>query len=119
MARNLANQRALAGWVLGAAGVALALPLVALGCATGAALRAGQTAERAKDYDKAVVEYTKAARANPDDRTARLMLDRARMRASQEHYFLGRRLAAAERYEEALVELQLATELNPSNADAD
>ena len=35
----------------------------------------------------AVVEYTKAVRANPDDRTARLALERARLRASQEHFF--------------------------------
>ena len=41
------------------------------------------------------------------------------MRASEEHYLRGRRLAAAERYEEAAVELQLATELNPTNAAAE
>ena len=53
------------------------------------------------DYDRAVVEYTKALRADPDDHNARLALDRAKMRASQEHYFRGRRLAATERHEEA------------------
>jgi general secretion pathway protein D len=65
------------------------------------------------------VEYTKAVRARPDDRTARLALDRARLRASQEHYFRGRRLAAAERQEDALVEFQMAAELNPASGDVD
>jgi general secretion pathway protein D len=91
--------------------------LLANGCATTMrSLRAGEQAELAKDYDRAVVEYTKVVRANPNDREARLALDRARMRAAQEHAFRGRRLAGAERYEEALIEYQLASELNPSDA---
>ncbi len=81
--------------------------------------RAGETAETAKNYDLAVIEYTKAVRANPDDDNARLALDRAKLRASQEHAFRGRTLAGAERYEEALGEYQLASELNPSDALVD
>jgi general secretion pathway protein D len=88
------------------------------GCAAGAALRDARRAERAQDYDRAVVEYTKAVRARPDDRNVRLALDRAKIRASQDHYFRGRRLAATERYEEAAIEFQIATELNPTDADA-
>ena len=99
------------------AAIALAASLLLTGCAAGTTLGAGERAERAQDYDLAVVEYTKVVRANPDDRTARLSLDRARIRASQEHYFRGRRLADSERYEDALVEFQLASELNPMSAD--
>ena len=88
-------------------------------CATTSALRNGQLAERNDDYDRAVVEYTKAVRANPDDAGARSALNRARVRASQEHFFNGRRLAASDRYEEALMELQLASQLNPSNAEVE
>ena len=102
-----------------AAWCALAAALLAGGCATSSPFRAGQRAETAQDYDRAVVEYTKAVRAKPDDRTARLALDRARLRASQEHYFRGRRFEATERFEEALGEFQLAAELNPAAADAD
>ena len=90
--------------------------LLATGCATASAFRSGQRAERAHDYDLAVVEYTKAVRANPADRTARAALERARLRASQEHFYRGRRLAAAERYEESLIEFQLASELNPTDS---
>jgi general secretion pathway protein D len=101
------------------AGVCLAAALLVGGCATASPYRAGERAERAQDFDRAVVEYTKAVRARPDDRTARLALDRARLRASQEHYFRGRRLAAAERHEDALVEFQMASELNPASGDVD
>jgi general secretion pathway protein D len=94
------------------------LPLLA-GCAASAALRNAQHAERAEDFDRAVVEYTKAVRANPDDRTTRLALERVKIRASQEHYFRGRRLAAAERYEQALLEFQLAAEMNPGDGTAE
>ena len=93
--------------------------LLASGCATSSSLKTGQKAEQTSDFDRAVIEYTKALQANPDDPEARASLDRARLRASQEHFFRGRRLAAAERYEEALPELQLASELNPSNGDID
>jgi general secretion pathway protein D len=89
------------------------------GCATGGAVRAAQRAERAEDYDRAVVEYTKVVQARPNDRGARLALDRAKLRASQEHFFRGRRLAAAERHEEALLELQVAAELNPGSGEVE
>jgi general secretion pathway protein D len=98
--------------------VALAATVLA-GCATSSAYRSGKRAEQNDNYDQAVVEYTKAVRENPDDAAARLALDRARVRASQEHFFRGRRLAAAERYEEAVIELQLAAELNPTNGEVE
>ena len=90
-------------------------------CATtsGGGMRAGEQAETARNYDLAVVEYTKAVRANPADDNARLALDRAKIRAAQEHAFRARTLAASERYEEALVEYQLASELNPADASVD
>ncbi len=97
----------------------MAAAVLAGGCATPSPFRAGERAERAQDFDRAVVEYTKAVRARPEDRTVRLALDRARLRASQEHYFRGRRLAAAERHEDALVEFQMASELNPASGDVD
>ncbi len=97
----------------------LALAAAVAGCATSAALRTGQRAERLEDYDRAVVEYTKALRTSPDDVEVRQALDRAKMRASEAHYLRGRRLAAAAKYEEALVEYQVASELNPASMDID
>ena len=89
------------------------------GCATTNAVNLGERAERDSNFDRAVVEYTRALRENPDDRRARMGLDRVRVRASQDHFFRGRRLAAADRFEEAAMEFQIATELNPSDAMAE
>ena len=83
------------------------------GCAGSSALRRGQAAERGQDYDRAVVEYTKAVRLKPGSPDARTALDRAKIRAAGEHFSRGRRLAAAGKYDQALVEYELASELNP------
>jgi general secretion pathway protein D len=99
--------------------VAIGLAVTVSGCAHSAAMRAGREAERLKDYDRAVVEYTKAIRQSPDDKDARLSLDRSKLRASAAHYQRGRRLTANQRFEEALIEYQLAAELNPTDADVD
>ena len=99
-----------------------ALALVCLfagGCAATGAVHRGESAEHRQDYDLAVVEYTKALRLRPDDGAARLALDRAKLRASQEHFMRGRRLSATGKLDQALVEYELAAELNPSNGDAE
>lgn len=95
---------------------ATAFAVVLSGCASAASLHVAQEAENAQEYDRAVVEYTKAVRANPNDRFARAALDRVKLRAAQEHTARGRRLVALDRYEEAVVEFQLASELNPTDA---
>ncbi|MDQ3068694.1 MAG: hypothetical protein M3R55_03070 [Acidobacteriota bacterium] len=91
---------------------------VAAGCAA-ATLGAGQRAEQRQDYDLAVAEYTKVLRTRPNDREARASLDRARLRAADVHQGRGRRFSAQNRHEEALIELQIANELNPASADVE
>src|SRR5687768_11546975 len=78
-------------------------------------MRAARLAESQQDYDRAVIEYTKAVQARPDDRTLRALLDQAKVRAAQDHFSRARRMASVGKLEEALVEYQLAAELNPSN----
>jgi general secretion pathway protein D len=95
----------------------LVIAATCAGCATTSATRAGQRAERNEDYDQAVVEYTNALRTNPDDRNARQALERVKLRAAQAHFTRGRRLHSTGDLEEAVVELQLANELNPSNQE--
>ena len=99
--------------------VVAAATLLVSGCASSGAMRRARDAERRQDYDAAVIEYTKAVRRKPDDLTARLSLDRAKLRASQEHFTTARRLAALGKLEDALVEYELAAEMNPSSGDID
>ena len=99
--------------------VCLACAILAGGCAASGALRRADLAEQRQDYDLAVVEYTKAVKLRPDDTGARLALDRAKIRASQEHFNRARRLGATSKLDQALVEYELAAELNPSNGDVD
>jgi general secretion pathway protein D len=100
--------------------VALALLALTAACAsTPKPYKLGQQAELREDFDQAIVAYTQAAVADPDDKEVAIALKRAKLRGSAEHYARGRRLSGAGKYEEALVEFQLALELNPANADAE
>ncbi len=101
--------------LVGAACLVAAATLSA--CATGGAVQTARLAEQRQDYDLAVAEWTKAARQRPDDRTVRLSLDRAKLRASQDHFARARRHAATQHTDEALVEYQLAAELNPASGE--
>ena len=93
--------------------------MVLSACATSAAFRRGRDAEQRQDYDRAVAEYSQVLRLSPDNADARLGLERTRMRAAQDHFVKGRRLAALGRFDEALVEYGLAAEMNPTSADID
>ena len=98
---------------------ALVAVTVMAGCASsgGGSMRVAHDAERLQNYDVAVAEYNKLLKANPNNLEAREGFDRAKLRASQDHFTRARRLSATGKLEEALVEFQLAAELNPSSAD--
>jgi len=98
-----------------ACGVVLA---IAAGCAArSGAYQTGLQAERRDDFDQAVVAYTQAAIERPEDTDVRAALQRARLRAAEVHFGRGRRLHGLGRYDEALVELQLAYDLTPANGE--
>ena len=93
---------------------------LAAGCGvTSAALKRGHEAESRQDYDLAVVEFTNALRRSPGDADARASLERSKLRASQDHFTRGRRLDATGKLDQALVEYELAAELNPTSGDID
>jgi general secretion pathway protein D len=97
---------------------AVALAAVGLaGCATGGSQGQGHQAERLEDWDKAVVEYTAAVRENPQDKNARLDLERAKLRATQVHVANGRKLASIGKVDEALIEYQIASQLSPASTE--
>ena len=94
----------------------LCLAVLATGCAAHTAQRNARLAESQQDFDRAVVEYTKLLRARPNDRSVRAALEQVKLRASQAHFTTARRLSSVGKLEEALVEYQIAAELNPANA---
>jgi general secretion pathway protein D len=96
----------------------LVLSTLAAGCA-GNALQQARAADDLRDEDLAVAAYQKALHDHPNSAEARAGLDRAKLRASDAHLYGGRRLVSQGRYEDAQLELQIATELNPTNAAAE
>ena len=86
------------------------------GCATGARERA-RSAEHAESFDEAIVEYTRALQDRPDDRQLRRDLERVTLRAALHHYSRGRRYAGLGSYSEALLEYQIAAQLNPASGE--
>jgi len=88
----------------------------AASCASSSSLKNARLAESQQDYDRAVVEYTKAAREHPNDRNLHESLEQAKLRAAQDHFTRARRLSSTGKLEEALIEYQLASELNPTNS---
>jgi general secretion pathway protein D len=87
--------------------------LAAAGCATSGAFRSAERAERLQDYDRAVLEYQRALRADPDNVQYRRALGRARLRASTDHANMARRLAGRGLHAEALDEYRLALDFDP------
>jgi general secretion pathway protein D len=99
--------------------VVLALVCFSASCAASGALRRGQAAERRQDFDLAVVEFTKVVRLRPDDIGARQALERAKLRAAQDHFTKARRLTATGKLDIALTEYEIASELNPGSGEVD
>jgi general secretion pathway protein D len=99
--------------------VAMAATAALLTACASSPLRQAQRADELREYDVAVAQYTRELRRNPDSREAQIGLERARLRGSEAHLFRGRRLYAQGRYEDAVVELQIANELNPTSGDVD
>src|SRR6478672_9715726 len=93
-----------------------ALAAVLSGCAS-SPLKLGKQAELPQDFDQAVVDYTHAVRKNPKNSNARQGLERSKSRAAAEHFYQGRRLAGLGKFDEALIQYQMASELNPSSRE--
>src|SRR5262245_31882638 len=88
-------------------------------CAHEQALQKARTADELHDFDVAVAQYAKILRDHPDDRDAALSLQRSKLRAAEAHMTRGRRLFAIGKYDDAVMELQLAADLNPTSEDAE
>lgn len=69
--------------------------LTLMSCASYNAYQKAQTAEEAKDWDTAIMQYERALEVDPDNRTFKLALDRSRREASRAHFEKGKSLRAA------------------------
>jgi general secretion pathway protein D len=99
--------------------VVLAGALTLSACAADRALKQAHVADEMREYDVAVANYAKALRERPGDREAAAGLERSKLRASEAHLTRGSRLFAVGRYEDAVLELQIASDLNPTSGDAE
>ncbi|HYC62921.1 MAG TPA: secretin N-terminal domain-containing protein [Thermoanaerobaculia bacterium] len=73
----------------------LLISLTLLSCASYNAYQKAQTAETAKDWDTAVMQYERALEINPENRQFKIGLDRARREASRLHFEKGKSYRAA------------------------
>jgi general secretion pathway protein D len=98
-------------------GVLCLLPIVACGPES-VAYKQGRQAELRKDYDQAVIDYSKALQYSPDNSKYLIAQKLARSRAGYFHLNQGERLLAEGRKEEALGEFKRAYSVDPSNETA-
>ena len=94
----------------------ITLSITACASSSGA-VRVAREAELRQDYDRAVVEYSRALNTDAGNVDARTGLHRAKTRAAIIHYDRGRQLAAAGKLSEAVSEYQVAAEMNPAGAE--
>ena len=100
---------------LGARALGALLLIGALSCTGYRLQREAQLAEAREDWDAAVVHYLDLTAQDPTNVRNKSALLRAKIRASQEHFAAGRRFAEAGVADRALVELQQAVALDPTN----
>lgn len=98
--------------------VVIASAVLACGCAAHSMTQAKRAAD-VQDYDVAIANYMKVLRGDPDNRDALQGLERAKLLGSDQHLLQGRRLLARGRTADAVLEFQIAAELNPANLDAE
>jgi general secretion pathway protein D len=94
---------------------ALVVALLSLGCTTFHAYRRAQIAEQTGDHDTAVLHYMQAVADDPTNLAYRAALLRSKITASQAHFEKAKQYRAANVLDRALVELQQAVELDPTN----
>ena len=93
----------------------LMLTVIVSGCAAGRAFRRGQDAARAGDWDRAVVEYTRAVQEDPEKAEYKIQLERAMQSAAQVHISRAREMEEKDALDAALNEYRRAAELDATN----
>lgn len=92
----------------------LALTLLTA-CSSYQAFREGEKAEQDENYDRAVAKYMEALSRDPDNVRYKIYLERVRLRASQAHFEKAKKLHEAGKLRSAILEYQMAVQLDPTN----
>ncbi len=95
--------------------LALLLLMVFASCSGYRSFREAQYAEVAGDWDAAVLRYMELVTADPSDLRYRAGLLRAKTQAAHAHFEQGRKLQEAGRIRDAMLEMQRAVQLDPTN----
>ena len=95
--------------------IAALLGLTALSCTSYRAFQKAREYESVKDFDKAVVEYSKALEVDPENVRYKVALSHAKREAARAHFEKGKQLMTAKHYEMAALEFQLTVKLDPTN----
>ena len=95
--------------------VLLVLTALVSGCTAGRAFRKGRESARTGDWDTAVVHFTEALQASPDNAEYKIELERATQNAARDHITRAREFEQADQLDAALIEYKRAVELDPTN----
>ncbi len=93
----------------------LALLVILASCSGYRGFREAQHAETVGDWDTAVLRYMELVTQDPADLRYRAGLLRARTQAAHAHFEEGRKLQEAGRDRDAMLEMQRAVQLDPTN----
>lgn len=93
----------------------LALLVILASCSGYRGFREAQHAELTGDWDTAVLRYMELVTQDPADLRYRAGLLRARTQAAHAHFEAGRKLQEAGRDRDAMLEMQRAVQLDPTN----
>ncbi len=92
--------------------------LAGAGCAAQKSYHRAEQAAGRENWDQAVLEYSKAAALDPGNSRYSVALERAKLKASADHFMKGRRYMSASQWDLAVAEFQQTLLLNPGNQHA-
>ncbi|HEX5044450.1 MAG TPA: secretin N-terminal domain-containing protein [Candidatus Polarisedimenticolaceae bacterium] len=92
--------------------------LLLSGCVAQKSFRRAELEARRENWDKAVIEYSKAIAEDPGNTRYKIALERAKLKASAQHFQTGKRYAAAAQWDLAVAEFQQTLLLNSGNQHA-
>jgi len=100
-------------------GIAVAVGLLALsGCTAQKAFHTAEQAARRDNWDQAVLSYSKAVALAPGNSRYEIALERAKLKASAEHFEKAKRYAKSAQWDLAVTEYQQTLLLFPGNQHA-